>query len=52
LQLDTADLTLENGLFKSFDVIIKRQLESVWHKTGPKTKQLVADLRTLRSLLM
>eukprot|EP01087_Luapelamoeba_hula_P023275 TRINITY_DN8522_c0_g1_i1.p1 TRINITY_DN8522_c0_g1~~TRINITY_DN8522_c0_g1_i1.p1 ORF type:complete len:734 (-),score=91.37 TRINITY_DN8522_c0_g1_i1:433-2613(-) len=49
--IDVSELTVENGLFKSFDTIIKRQLESVWHKTGPKTKHLVADLKTLRSLI-
>jgi len=50
-QLDVEELTVENGLFKSFDTIIKRQLETIWHQVGPKTKQLIADLRTLRNLL-
>jgi DNA excision repair protein ERCC-4 len=51
IQLDVEELTVENGLFKSFDTIIKRQLETIWHQVGPKTKQLIADLRTLRNLL-
>ncbi|KAL6072820.1 DNA repair endonuclease XPF, variant 2 [Balamuthia mandrillaris] len=50
-QLDIEELTVENGLFKSFDTIIRNQLSPIWHNTGPKTKQLVADLRTLRNLL-
>ncbi|KAL3151984.1 hypothetical protein ABBQ32_001106 [Trebouxia sp. C0010 RCD-2024] len=49
-KIDTSQLTLEHGLFKSFDDIVRRQLDSVWHTVSPKTKQLVQDLRTLRAL--
>ncbi|KAF7301049.1 ERCC4 domain-containing protein [Mycena indigotica] len=49
--LDLDELTVENAYFRSFDVIVRRQLDSVWHKTGPKTKQLVSDLGVLRRLL-
>ncbi|KIO31852.1 hypothetical protein M407DRAFT_217107 [Tulasnella calospora MUT 4182] len=49
--LDLDDLTVENAYFASFDSIVRRQLDSVWHKIGPKTKQLVNDLGTLRRLL-
>ncbi|KAG9310432.1 hypothetical protein JVU11DRAFT_9572 [Chiua virens] len=49
LELD--DLTVENAYFKSFDAVVRRQLDPVWHKVGPKTKQLVSDLATLRRLL-
>ncbi|KAL0051045.1 hypothetical protein WJX82_001096 [Trebouxia sp. C0006] len=49
-KIDTSELTLEHGLFKSFDDIVRRQLDSVWHTVSPKTKQLVQDLRTLRAL--
>lgn len=45
------DFTVEKALFKSFDVIIRRQLDPVWHCVSPKTKQLVGDLKTLRNLL-
>lgn len=51
MQLDLDDLNVENAYFKSFDIIVRRQLDSVWHKVGPKTKQLVNDLATLRRLL-
>lgn len=27
------------GLFKSFDEIIRRQLNPIWHTVGPRTKQ-------------
>lgn len=49
LELD--DFNVENAYFRSFDVIVRRQLDPVWHKVGPKTKQLVNDLSTLRRLL-
>ncbi|KAF8139594.1 hypothetical protein EV363DRAFT_1310012 [Boletus edulis] len=49
LELD--DLTVENAYFKSFDAVVRRQLDPVWHKVGPRTKQLVSDLATLRRLL-
>jgi DNA excision repair protein ERCC-4 len=29
---------------------VRRQLNPIWHTVSPKTKQVVADLRTLRSL--
>ncbi|KAF5177658.1 Dna repair endonuclease uvh1 [Thalictrum thalictroides] len=50
-KVDVEDLTLENGLFKSFDEIVRRQLDPIWHTLGRKTKQLVSDLKTLRKLL-
>lgn len=43
--------TVDNALFKSFDTIIRSQLDPSWHKIGPKTKQLVSDLTTLRKLV-
>jgi hypothetical protein len=51
LQLELDDLNVENAYFRSFDVLVRRQLDPVWHKAGPKTKQLVNDLGTLRRLL-
>lgn len=50
-QLDLDDLKIENTYFRSFDSLVRRQLDPVWHKVAPKTKQLVADLATLRRLL-
>eukprot|EP01041_Mallomonas_annulata_P000717 gene717-1382_t len=49
--LDTSSFTLENGLFRSFDTLIRNQLDPEWHKTSPRTKQLVSDIQTLRRLL-
>ncbi|KAI0029603.1 hypothetical protein K488DRAFT_56035 [Vararia minispora EC-137] len=50
LELD--DLTVENAYFRSFDAVVRRQLDPVWHKVGPRTKQLVSDLAMLRRLLL
>lgn len=51
IELDIDDFTVEKALFKSFDVIIRRQLDPIWHRVSSKTKQLVGDLKTLRNLL-
>ncbi|XP_051119358.1 DNA repair endonuclease UVH1 isoform X1 [Andrographis paniculata] len=50
-KVDVEDLTVESGLFKSFDEIVRRQLDPIWHTLGKRTKQLVSDLKTLRKLL-
>lgn len=49
-RLDTTDLTPSKGLTSSFDETIKRQLAPVWHTVSPKIRQLVSDMKTLRSL--
>lgn len=45
-------MTVENCLFKSFDDMIRRQLESIWNMVSWKTRLLVQDLRQLRELLL
>ncbi|KAL6299457.1 hypothetical protein BKA93DRAFT_819892 [Sparassis latifolia] len=49
--LDLDDLNIDNAYFRSFDLIVRRILDTVWHKVGPRTKQLVSDLAVLRRLL-
>ncbi|KAK2076493.1 hypothetical protein QBZ16_001019 [Prototheca wickerhamii] len=49
-KIDATDLTVEAGLFRAFDETIRRQLNPIWHTVGARTKQIVADLRTLRAL--
>ena len=51
MQLDLDDLSIDNAYFKSFDMIVRRMLDPVWHKVGPRTKQLVGDLSVLRRML-
>lgn len=39
-KIDTSELAVESGLFRSFDDIVRRQLDSVWHTVSPRTKQV------------
>ncbi|XP_025602155.2 DNA repair endonuclease XPF [Athalia rosae] len=49
--LELEDVTVENAIAKKFHKLLQRQLDPIWHQLSFKTKQLVADLKTLRSLL-
>ncbi|CAD6905668.1 unnamed protein product [Tilletia controversa] len=49
--IEVDEFTVDNAIFRSFDIMVRRQLDPVWHRVGPKTKQLVSDLTTLRSLM-
>lgn len=42
---------MENALFKSFDLHLQRALDAEWHKVGAAARQLMTDVKTLRSLL-
>ena len=48
-KIDTSQLTLEHGLFKSFDDIVRRQLDSIWHTVSLKTKH-VSCIKLLHDL--
>jgi len=45
------DLTIDNALHRSFDQIIRKQLNPIRHRFSFKTKQLISDLKALRQLL-
>ncbi|KAF1989097.1 DNA repair endonuclease XPF [Aulographum hederae CBS 113979] len=49
--LEMDDWTLDSALHKSFDVIVRRQLDPVWHRTSFKSRQIVRDLTLLRQIL-
>ena len=49
LELD--DWALDSALHKSFDVIIRRQLDPMWHRVSYRTRQIVSDLTVLRGIL-
>ncbi|GJQ13148.1 hypothetical protein GpartN1_g4939.t1 [Galdieria partita] len=49
--IDVSELDIESALFKSFDFVILKQLEPMWHNVSSHTKQLIRDLRTLRNIL-
>lgn len=50
--LETEEITVENALAKSFHKLLQIQLDPVWNRLSAKTKQLVADLKTLRSVVV
>eukprot|EP00035_Acanthoeca_spectabilis_P009230 m.164481 g.164481 ORF g.164481 m.164481 type:complete len:903 (-) comp14657_c0_seq4:1398-4106(-) len=50
-ELDMEHLSTETALMSEFDRTLSRQLDPVWHLLGPSVKQLVKDVRTLRSLV-
>ena len=49
--VDVSQLTVENALFKSFDTVVRLQLEPVWHRIPRRAKALCSDLHHLRKLL-
>ncbi len=49
--LEMDNWNVDTALHKSFDVIIRRQLDPVWHRVSWRTKQIVNDLTVLRQIL-
>jgi DNA excision repair protein ERCC-4 len=49
--IDIEDWSVDSALHKSFDVIIRRQLDPIWHRISWRTKQIVNDLTVLRGIL-
>ena len=49
--LEMEDWAPDSALHKNFDIIIRRQLDPVWHRTSYKSKQVVRDLTLLRNIL-
>ncbi|KAH8803184.1 hypothetical protein F5884DRAFT_499083 [Xylogone sp. PMI_703] len=49
--LDMEDWNVDSALHKQFDIVIRRQLDPVWHRTTWKTKRIVNDLTVLRGML-
>ena len=50
--IDTSDMNIEQGLFKSFDDMVRRQMDAVWHTAPPKVKQVRAVGKWLASFSM
>ncbi|KAI9887918.1 MAG: hypothetical protein M1823_000307 [Watsoniomyces obsoletus] len=49
--LEMDDWNVDSALHKNFDVIVRRQLDPVWHRVSWRTKQIVNDLTVLRQIL-
>lgn len=50
--LELQEITVENCLTKKFHKILQAQLDHIWYQLSTRTKSLVADLKTLRSLMV
>lgn len=49
--LDMEEWTLDSALHRNFAASIRRQLQTIWHRVTPRTKQIVNDLEALQSIL-
>lgn len=49
--LDTREFTSETVITTAFEQQIRRQLDPIWHRVSLKSKQLLSELRILRTLL-
>ncbi|PQE21241.1 putative MUS-38 involved in nucleotide excision repair protein [Rutstroemia sp. NJR-2017a WRK4] len=49
--LEMEDWNVDSALHKQFDIMVRRQLDPVWHRLSWKTKQIVNDLTVLRGML-
>lgn len=49
--LEMGDWDLDSALHRNFDVIVRRQLDPVWHQVSFRSKQIVRDLSLLRTIL-
>ncbi|KAK6537764.1 hypothetical protein TWF694_010673 [Orbilia ellipsospora] len=50
--LDIEDWSVDSALHRSFDVLIRKQLEPVWHRISSRTRQIASDLTTFRTILL
>jgi len=51
-QADVSAFTSANAIFKTFDKTIQAALDPIWNKVSQRSKQIVADLKTVRKLLL
>jgi len=49
--LEMEDWNVDRAIHKAFDVMVRRQLDPVWHRVSWKTKNIVSDLTVLRGLM-
>ncbi|XP_044268362.1 DNA repair endonuclease XPF isoform X2 [Tribolium madens] len=50
--VELQEITVENCLTKQFQKNLQIQLDNIWNQLSEKSKQLVADLKTLRHLII
>ncbi|XP_076044470.1 DNA repair endonuclease XPF mei-9 [Oratosquilla oratoria] len=49
--IDIDEFCPENAISRAFEKMVKLQLEPIWHQLSIRTKQLIADLKVLRTIL-
>ncbi|KAG0651449.1 DNA repair rad16 [Hyphodiscus hymeniophilus] len=49
--LEMEDWNVDSALHKQFDMVVRRQLDPLWHRVSWKTKSIVNDLGVLRGML-
>ncbi|KXT18923.1 hypothetical protein AC579_3586 [Pseudocercospora musae] len=49
--IEMEDWNLDSALHRSFDLMVRRQLDPVWHRVSFRTKMIVRDLTMLRTIL-
>ncbi|RZC36084.1 DNA repair endonuclease XPF, partial [Asbolus verrucosus] len=50
--VELQEITVENCLTKKFQKTLQMQLDGIWHQLSEKSRQLVADLKTLQHLII
>ncbi|CAH0557947.1 unnamed protein product [Brassicogethes aeneus] len=50
--VELQEISVENCLTKKFHKIFQLQMDAVWHQLSSKSQQLIADLKTLRHLMI
>ncbi|XP_055541301.1 DNA repair endonuclease XPF [Wyeomyia smithii] len=50
--VELQEVTVENCVTKNFHKILQAQLDTIWHQLSSQTKLIVADLKSLRSLMI
>ncbi|XP_053694518.1 DNA repair endonuclease XPF [Sabethes cyaneus] len=50
--VELQEVTVENCVTKKFHKILQAQLDTIWHQLSSQTKLIVADLRSLRNLMI
>jgi DNA excision repair protein ERCC-4 len=49
--IEMDDFNMDSALHRSFDSIVRRQLDPVWHRVSFRTRMIVRDLTMLRTIL-
>lgn len=49
--LEMEEWNVGNAIHKNFDMIVRRQLDPLWHRVSWKTKCIASDLTVLRNLM-